>query len=79
METKTVGCECGQITGVSCAWSGPAAEMALVEHMPESLRASHNAARSRGVYPHNGAVRVRVSRSCVEDVVDGDWTVEVQP
>ena len=70
-------CECGRVTGVKCGWSGPAVETVLVEHMPEHLRASHEAAGNRGVYPHNGAVRLRVARSCVADVVDGEWTTEV--
>jgi hypothetical protein len=51
-------------------------ETVLVEHMPESLRASHEAAGNRGVYPHNGALRLRVSQGCADDVAD-DWTREV--
>ena len=77
METTKMECQCGKITGVQCGWSGPAAETVLVEHMPLFLRASHEAARNRGAYPHNGSARLRVARSCVADVVDGDWTTEV--
>jgi len=76
MKTK-MECQCGKITGVQCGRSGPVAETALVEHMPEHRRASHEAAGNRGVYPHNGAVRLRVARACARDVVDGDWTTEV--
>jgi len=36
----------------------------MVEYMPEHLRASHDAAGNRGTYPHNGAVRLRLERSC---------------
>ena len=72
-------CQCGQITGVKCEWSGPEGETVLVEHMPECLRASHAAARNRGVYPRNGSVRLRVSRSCMGDVAEGNWTREVSP
>jgi hypothetical protein len=77
MKTTKMECQCGKITGVGCCWSGPAAETVLVEHMPEHHRASHEAAGNRGVYPHNGSVRLRVARACVADVVDGDWTTEV--
>lgn len=70
-------CECGEITGVACAWYGPREGMALVEHMPESFRASHEAARTRGVYPSNGAVRLLLERTCADSLIDNVWTEEV--
>ena len=75
--SKTMKCECGQITGVACAWTGSVEEMTLVEHMPLWLRGTHEAALNRGAYPENGSARLRVSQSCAEDVVDGDWTIDV--
>jgi hypothetical protein len=35
--------------------------LSLIEYMPAFLRASHEAAGNRGVYPHNGSERVIVS------------------
>jgi hypothetical protein len=49
----------------------------VIEHMPEYLRGSHEAAGNRGVCPANGAVRLRVEQSCAESLCDDDWTVEV--
>lgn len=75
-ETETtVQCQCGQATGVGCAWSGPRSETVVVEWMPEHLRASHTAARNAGVYPANGAIRIRCERACAESLVesDPDW------
>jgi hypothetical protein len=39
------------------------------------LKASHRAAGNSGVYPHNGARRIRVERTCAEHMVavDDDW------
>jgi len=54
--------------------------MCTVEFMLAHLRASHEAAGNRGVYPRNGAVRIRVSAQCVERMLDddGEWvTVEL--
>ena len=68
-------CGCGEWTGEACNWSGPASEMVVVEYMPPWLRASHEAAGNSGVYPHNGAVRVAVERSCADCAIkyDPDW------
>ena len=73
---KAVRCECGEVTGDACAWCGSAADLMTVETMPEHLRASHEAAGNRGTYPHNGAVRLRVSPECAALLVesDGGWT-----
>lgn len=70
-----VRCACGAVTGVACEWAGPRAETVILEWMPEHLRASHEAAGNRGAYPHNGAERLRVERSCAEAIVeaDGEW------
>lgn len=48
----------------------------LVEWMPEYLRASHEAARNSGVWPHNGAKRCIMARESAEALVesDPDWT-----
>src|SRR5690606_29914076 len=80
VEPRTVRCECGQYTGERCAWIGSPDDTVMVEFMPEHLRASHEAARNAGIYPHNGAVRVRCERSCAESIVEHDpdwaWIVE---
>ena len=75
MKAQNVQCECGEWSGERCPWSGPVSDTVTVEYMPESLRSSHVAAGNRGVYPHNGSVRIRVERSCAERMVesDGDW------
>lgn len=59
-------CACGEATGEACNWSGPRADTVVIEWMPEHLRASHEAAGNRGVYPHNGALRLRVHPDCAE-------------
>ena len=73
MSAETVDCECGEITGTRCAWSGPPSETVTLEYMPKYLRASHVEAENRGVYPHNGAMHLRVERSCAEGLCD-EWT-----
>jgi len=72
---KTYRCDCGEWSGEPCQWSGPAADMVLVEWMPEEHRASHTAAGNSGSYPHNGAQRAAVERSCGQRMVetDGGW------
>jgi len=74
-EIESVHCECGEATGVYCEWTGPEAETVVVEYMPTDLRASHEAAGNSGRYPHNGAIRLRVERSCGELLVESedDW------
>ena len=72
-------CECGQVTGEPCQWTGPIAETVIVEYMPEYLRSSHLAAGDNsGSYPHNGAQRIRVEQSCADRLthvwIDGDQT-----
>jgi|SRR5690606_18451066 len=78
--SRTVRCECGQFTGERCIWIGSPDDTVVVEYMPMHLRASHEAARNVGTYPHNGAVRVRCERSCAESIVESDpdwaWIVE---
>lgn len=68
-----VRCECGRITGVACAWSGPAEATVILEWMPPYLRTSHEATGNRGVYPHNGAERWPLEKTCAMALVD-DWT-----
>ena len=46
--------------------------LSLIEYMPAYLRASHEAAGNRGVYPHNGAERVIVSGP-VDPTELSDW------
>jgi hypothetical protein len=73
VECDCLPCECGEATGERCAWSGPAHETVVLEWMPEEHRASHKAAGGNfGVYPHNGAVRLRCERSCAERLVESD-------
>lgn len=73
MSPENVECQCGEITGTRCAWSGPKSETVILEWTPEYLRASHEAAGNRGVYPHNGAQRLRVEKGCGESLAD-EWT-----
>lgn len=71
----TVRCECGAWSGERCCWVGSPDETVLVEFMPEQYRESHRAGGSEGTYPHNGARRIRVERSCGARMLehDGDW------
>ena len=46
--------------------------LSLIEYMPAYLRASHEAAGNRGIYPHNGAERVIVSGP-VDPTGLSDW------
>lgn len=65
-----VACECGQCDeSEACSWQGPRHETVVVEYMPRYLRSSHEAAGNSGSYPHNGAIRVRVERSCAERII----------
>lgn len=72
-------CECGEATGERCAWEGPASDLVVIDWMPEHLRASHAAAGNEGVYPHNGALRLRVAPDCAvslrEDAVADEENV----
>ena len=62
----TLRCESGRATGERCEWSGDVSELAEIEWMPDCLRASHATAGNWGIYPHNGAVRLRCCPDCVE-------------
>ena len=75
IEPETVRCACGEWSGHRCSWVGPESETVLIEYMPEQHRSSHTAAGNRGVYPANGARRVRVERSCADSMIDqdGEW------
>lgn len=64
-------CQCGEHWGEACH-ELLGADAVTVEVMPEHLRASHTAAGNRGVYPHNGARRIRVTPSCGEAIVEAD-------
>ena len=77
---KEVGCECGEATGVACAWHGLMVQTVVIEWMPEDLRDTHVAANNHGRYPYNGAVRLRVAQSCAILLfeADGEWCSEVQ-
>ncbi len=46
--------------------------MVTVETMPEHLRESHRAARNWGVYPHNGAERLTMTRDEADELVNDD-------
>lgn len=76
-EEALTHCECGDVYGVPCEWSGDEADTVVVEVMPECFRASHEAAGNSGAYPHNGALRIRVERSCADRLVETEagWAV----
>lgn len=65
-------CESGDVTGVPCEWAGPQEGLEVVEWVPEFLRASHEAAGNSGVYPYNGAVRLRVCTDCAESIKEAE-------
>ena len=66
---KIMNCQCGEVMGgEQCEWSGPLAEMVMVEFMPYEHRDSHVAAGGRGTYPLNGAIRIAVERSCADRI-----------
>lgn len=79
MEKTHVRCECGEWSGERCTWEGPKELTVVVEWMPVSFRQSHLNARSRGSYPSNGAVHIRVERSCADRMLedDGEWVTEL--
>lgn len=65
-EVAGPACESGTATGEPCVWTGNASDLVTVEWMPEHLRASHEAAGNWGVYPYNGAERLRCCPACAE-------------
>lgn len=65
-ESGLMECDCGAATGELCVWSGSINKTLMIEYMPEDIRASHHAAHNHGVYPHNGAMRLRVERTCAK-------------
>jgi len=77
---EIVRCQCAEAFGEICSWTGPRSETVVLERMPDHLRASHRAAGNRGVYPENGAVRIRVARDCAELILETDpsWAFEVE-
>jgi hypothetical protein len=70
---EIVHCECGQITGEYCVWTGPYDETVVIEYMPIHLRSSHVAAGNSGTFPHNGSIRLRVTRRFADGIVDDKW------
>lgn len=74
-------CGCGEWMGDACPWKGPKSETVVVEYMPECFRASHQAAGNSGSYPHNGAILVRVAKSCAKEIVEAEpeWASIVPP
>lgn len=69
-----VGCACGGWSGIPCDERG-FRDAVNVEFMPEHLRASHEAAGSRGQYPYNGAERILCAPICAKKILstDGEW------
>lgn len=65
-DVEIAACESGEATGEPCAWDGEADDLVVVEWMPEHLRSSHEAAGNWGVYPYNGAERLRCCPACAE-------------
>lgn len=74
MAKNLTPCECGEILGQECMHAGNAKAMAVVEWMPEFLRASHVAAGNSGYWPHNGSVRLRVMPQCLPYLDQDEWT-----
>lgn len=67
-----VRCQCGEVLGERCEWTGPEADTVTLEYMPEHLRESHRAAQNSGSYPHNGAVRLRCHSECAYGIVEAE-------
>jgi len=80
LETPEWRCQCGEVVGELCSWTGPRSETVVLEWMPPCFRGSVEAARNWGVYPENGAVRIRVARDCADLILetDADWAFEVE-
>lgn len=72
---EEVRCQCGEWSGEACDWSGAEDDTVVVEFMPASLRAAHTEANNAGLWPHNGAQRIRVSQACADRMTeqDPDW------
>jgi hypothetical protein len=67
-------CECGEWSGEYCGAEGAST---VVEYMPESVRATHEAAGYSGIdgcgqYPANGALRIIAARDCADEMLDQD-------
>ena len=73
VEPAKIKCGCGAVTGQAC-WGDalPADQVVVIEYMPRELRASHEAAGNSGEWPHNGAVRIAVAKSCADAIMDPD-------
>lgn len=65
-------CECGQASGEACDATLRRDAVVTVEWMPRSLRANHEAAGNSGVWPHNGAERLRCDEACADAIVESD-------
>jgi len=78
--TEITRCQCGEVFGQLCSWTGPRSETVVLEWMPDQLRHAHRLAGDRGVYPENGAIRIRVARQCAAVLLktDPDWAFEVE-
>lgn len=59
----------------------PLSDLVLVERMPVHLRASHEAAGNRGVFPHNGSERILMHRDDAAALAadDAEWTQVLRP
>jgi hypothetical protein len=64
-----IHCQCGEIIGIRCWGSCQASDMVVVEFMPRHLRASHKTAGNSGQWPHNGSVRLAISRNCYDAIM----------
>ncbi len=74
IDENSAQCECAEAVGLDtqCEWSGPLSSTVVIEWMPRHLRASHEAAANCGVYPSNGAVRLRVHHECASRLRRGE-------
>lgn len=69
MKPRIYQCNCGEITGTPCYWSGPRKDMVIIEYIQDFHRGSYRAAGNRGEYPHNGARRLLVEKWCAKALV----------
>jgi hypothetical protein len=77
MAKKIYRCGCGEVLGEQCAAeTSNLTGWVVVEHVPDWLRSTHEAAGGTGVYPCNGSVRFTAHPECARELVrhDGEWT-----
>lgn len=81
MSERHVPCQCGDITGEQCQWSGPISETVVVEYVPRDLRGTAEAAGSWAGLSAQARVESGTCLDVVTHIYDdeGDMTDEPDP